>query len=78
MTGTRKVGHDSSVTESKISRMYTFGSDGEVENISAKVSDEVLNVEIPRIVVDRKKDVWQIKIVEENIGDEKENIVVKK
>merc|ERR1712232_1078142 len=52
-------------SESRISRMFTLGKNADASKISAKLSDGVVEVTVPKVEVDKVKESRKIEISEE-------------
>lgn len=67
LSGVHKAEKENIVSESRISRMFTLGKNADVSKISAKLSDGVVEVTVPKVEVDKVKESRKIEISEEKV-----------
>merc|ERR1712232_281635 len=65
LSGVHKAEKENIVSESRISRMFTLGKNADASKISAKLSDGVVEVTVPKVEVDKVKESRKIEISEE-------------
>merc|ERR1712232_884573 len=75
LSGIHKVEKDNIVSESRISRMFTLGKNTDPAKISAKLSDGVLVVTVPKVEVEEVKESRKIEIAEETVSKKEEEVV---
>ena len=66
LSGKTKVEKDNILSQSRISRMFKMGTNADTKNISAKISEGVLHVTVPKLEKEEKKQGKKIDIVQES------------
>ena len=66
LSGENKVEKDNILSQSRISRMFKMGNNADTNNISAKLSEGVLHVTVPKLEKKEEKQSKKIDIVQES------------
>lgn len=77
LSGSRKVEKDNIVSQSQFNRVFVLGKDADVAGISAKLSDGVLRVTVPKIpMTNHNNDVTMIEITEDSNVNTQQDVKV--